>query len=467
MVPYTQRNQPQVKVDHVPNAVYENTNYLRLLYRPFLYNPVTAKLTLIKQAQIYISFTSGPIVSAYGDPAGTTADYVIITTSDVVAHSSRLAYFVKVKEAIGHTVRVVNESEYDGLTGQYPNGRAERIRQWLRNNYVSLGIDYVLMVGDPDPDDPLDPSDPIGDVPMKMCWPRYFSWLYRESPTDLFYADLTGNWDVDGDGRYGEPHDPAWTLSPTAAIGPDTFSAQWTGWVNCDFAESYTFSTFSDEGVRLSIDGTLVIDNWVDHLPAANAWTNNMTAGKNSVTLEFKEVTGDAELQLWWRTNVPKTNAHYVWEDIIPANHLYDGWNAVGGLSATYWDNQDFTGASVSRKDAVVNFIWGTGDLGRTGDPDQGAEVFVGRIPVYNHNYADLDSILEKIVRYETDPANIGWRRTALLPMKPLWDNTPSWHLGELVRNDLATPAGFTSSRIFDADKARAAGRHPNSRRRT
>lgn len=461
MIPYTQRKEPEVQVDHVGNEVYGNVNYLRLLYRPFLYNPVTGKLTLIGEAQISISFAVGPTVRDYGDSGSDTADYVIITTSEIVAHSSQLAYFVQVKEAMGHTVRVVTESDYDGLVGQAPNGRAERIRQWLVNNYDSLGIDYVLLIGDPDPDDPLDPADTTGDVPMKMCWPRYFSWKHRESPTDLFFADLTGNWDVDGDGRYGEAHDPAWSLSPDPAIGPDTFSARWTGWVNCDFDESYTFSTFSDEGVRLYVDGNLVIDNWVDHMPATDAWTNTMTAGKHPVTLEFREMTGDAELQLWWRTNVPETDAHYVRENIVPADHLYDGSDAVGGLSATYYDNADFTGATVSRKDAVVNFVWGSGDLGRAGGPDNGAEVFVGRIPVYGQNYANLDSILEKIVRYETDPGDIGWRRTALLPMKPLWDDTPSWHLGELVKNDLATPAGFTSYRIYDADYSASGGPTP------
>jgi hypothetical protein len=39
---------------------------------------------------------------------------------------------------------------------------------------------------------------------MKMCWPRRDQSTYKESPTDYFYADLTGNWDLDGDTYYGE-----------------------------------------------------------------------------------------------------------------------------------------------------------------------------------------------------------------------------------------------------------------------
>lgn len=44
---------------------------------------------------------------------------------------------------------------------------------------------------------------------MLMCWPRYPESEYRNSPTDYFYADLTGNWDSDGDGYYGEHADDA------------------------------------------------------------------------------------------------------------------------------------------------------------------------------------------------------------------------------------------------------------------
>jgi hypothetical protein len=35
------------------------------------------------------------------------------------------------------------------------------------------------------------------------------------------------------------------------------------------------------------------------------------------------------------------------------------------------------------------------------------AEVYVGRIPVYGTNYATLDSILQKIINYETASGDI------------------------------------------------------------
>ncbi len=94
---------------------------------------------------------------------------------------------------------MVTETDFGGLTGQIPNHRAEKIRQWLKNNYAAMGIKYVLLIGDPHPYEMGE-----GDIPMKMCWPRYSEKIDREAPTDYFYADLTGNWDINNDTIYGQ-----------------------------------------------------------------------------------------------------------------------------------------------------------------------------------------------------------------------------------------------------------------------
>ena len=140
----------------------------------------------------YVSDEVGEIRSA-------THDYVIITTNAIETNSSKLSSFVTHKEGQGRSVLVVTEDDFGGLTGQTPNHRSEKIRQWLINNYGSHGIEYVLLIGDPHPYESGE-----GDIPMKMCWPRYGSASDQESPTDYFYADLTGNWDYDGDEYYCE-----------------------------------------------------------------------------------------------------------------------------------------------------------------------------------------------------------------------------------------------------------------------
>ena len=60
----------------------------------------------------------------------------------------------------------------------------------------------------------FEPDDRTGSVPSKMCWPMgtyngVYGALLRDSclsqcPTDAFYADLSGDWDANGNGFFGE-----------------------------------------------------------------------------------------------------------------------------------------------------------------------------------------------------------------------------------------------------------------------
>ena len=151
-------------------------------------------------AQAWYQVTSGQ------DEPGDVYDYVIITTNAIETGSSKLADFIAHKQSLGYSVLTITEDEYGGLVGQSPNGTAEKIRKWLQDNYVIYSIEYVLLIGDPDPDDPSSGSDSVGDVPMKMCWPIRNDPTHgtRPSPTDYFFADLTGNWNLDGDLYFGE-----------------------------------------------------------------------------------------------------------------------------------------------------------------------------------------------------------------------------------------------------------------------
>lgn len=133
-----------------------------------------------------------PMTAATGAPpsAPAIADYVIITTQSIQSGSTQMSNFVAHKQARGHTVQVVTENIWGGGTG---NAAANAIRQWLQMNYSSLGIQHVLLIGNPNPS--------TGNVPMKSTLPLASD---PAVPTDYFYADLTSNWDTDGDGTFGE-----------------------------------------------------------------------------------------------------------------------------------------------------------------------------------------------------------------------------------------------------------------------
>ncbi len=147
-----------------------------------------------QQSAAYRSFAAGE------EEGGSDADgnengpvYLIIVSSTIASTSSALVDFVAHKRLYGFNVQVITENDFGGGTG---DTAAENIRAWLQAHYVSDGIEHVLLIGSPHPG--------TGDVPMKMFWPRYDSSDDRQAPSDFYYADLTGNWDRDGDGYYGE-----------------------------------------------------------------------------------------------------------------------------------------------------------------------------------------------------------------------------------------------------------------------
>ena len=129
---------------------------------------------------------------------------------------------------------------------------------------------------------------------------------------------------------YGETLDYNRPKTPDPSMGEDTFSVEWTGKVKTDFNEKYVFHTFSDDGVKVLLDGTTIIDNWADHTPANDESTPLlMTIGKHDIVVKFRENTGDAIIRLCWYTK----NSGNVSDQIIPAANLYDASNVVGGLS--------------------------------------------------------------------------------------------------------------------------------------
>ncbi|MBV7331558.1 VWA domain-containing protein [Chloroflexi bacterium TSY] len=472
---------PEQQVRIVAQSQWRKWRFVQLEFTPVQYNPVQKTVRVTQAVQARLTFArederihNDPLLADtlfdreaslrfenYAEavnwyryisaprpaPAVEDPDFVIITTNDIETNSTQLANFVTHKTGLGHSVLVVTEDDYGGLTGQAPDGTAEKIRQWLIDNYVPLGIHYVLLIGDPDPDDPVAPVDSVGDVPMKMGWPHINSYRYLESPSDYFYADLTGNWDLDGDGLFGEGVNSTSPISPDPAIDPDTFSVRWTGKISTTVAGNHRFVVASDDGVRVTIDGTTIVDNWTSHFVTANYSSISLTPGQYDIEIEFHETTGEASVEFRWRLPgadsfaiVPSTN------QMVQVGASY----VAGGLDGEYFDNEDFTAPVLTRVDPIIDFYWGTGDKG-LGGVDFAHEVYVGRIPVYNDDYATLDDILQKLIDYETGVPS-AWRESFLMAAVELWEDQSDYHLGEALKTDFADPMGFTTYRVYEDD---------------
>lgn len=468
LLPYTEKKllEPDAEFNVygiLPKGSFSQSKCIRLSYRPFLYNPVSKQLQVLKEAKVLITYQ----LDAGGTTVGEIADYVIITSNQIVENSTELGNFIRHKELYGHDVQVVTEDDFGCLQGQAPNGTADRIRKWLMDNYIPLGIEYVLLIGDPDPDNPDDSSDHVGDIPMKWCMPFSYSWDRRDCPTDYYYADLTGNWDIDGDGYYSELFELWHNRSPDPLIDEDCFTARWNGTIDLTCSsceEALHIMTIGD--VRLQIDDTVLLDTWDDY---GDDVTTPRKLTHHTVVFEPRDVTSSGGATGEFTLDFRKTQGDGMIRVYIE-KYFEEGWdllnkwhfgylsesNPYQGLTVKYYNHQDPFDLSIpptvtKEKEETINHFWGSGDLALFG-PDVGAEVFVGRIPVYDSNYTQLDKILRKIIVYETDPGDVSWRKSILLPMKPLDEWTTCSGLGEGIMNDFAAAAGFDCFRIYEED---------------
>ena len=116
-------------------------------------------------------------------------DLLIITTNSLKDGFEPLKK-IHDTEGISTVIKTLSEIECDN---------PEDIRDYIRDAYINLGIEYVLIGGDVDV------------VPVKMLWvygldeetTPYTTYM----PSDLYYACLDGTYNYDDDEEWGEPTD--------------------------------------------------------------------------------------------------------------------------------------------------------------------------------------------------------------------------------------------------------------------
>ena len=107
------------------------------------------------------------------------------------------------------------------------------------------------------------------------------------------------------------------TGNPMAGIGNDNFTARWRGRVKPQFSETYTFKTQSDDGVRLYVNGQLLIDQFVYGGGLEFTGTITLQAGQfYELELHYLEGGYDANVRLLWSSASRP-------EQVIPGGRLY------------------------------------------------------------------------------------------------------------------------------------------------
>jgi hypothetical protein len=173
----------------------------------------------------------------------------------------------------------------------------------------------------------------------------------------LDYAYYHGTWDL-------LPNFAALTPVKTGTVSDfnlgsrtqnDNFGFRFTGFVDVPYDGNYTFYTNSDDGSRLYIGNTLVVDNDGLHALQERAGMIGLKAGKHALTVLFFERAGSESLSVGW-------TGPGIGKQLVPVGRLYRVLPANGdGLLATYFDNENLSGAQVTRVDKTIDFDWGTG----------------------------------------------------------------------------------------------------------
>ena len=198
---------PNNIVNSMKTSRLRDANLLEFSYYPLQFNPVQNAVYEHENVKISINWEKtekkdlDPLTYDFLTKLGSNIDnleellplyrpkfseipdntYVIITTNDIQSNSFKLDDFVRYKQALGFNVCIITEDDFGIAEGKQ---RALNIRTWLQNHYVTDSIEYVLLVGNPNPDDETIADDPFGDIPMLKCWPRYPAAYYRNSATD-------------------------------------------------------------------------------------------------------------------------------------------------------------------------------------------------------------------------------------------------------------------------------------------
>lgn len=155
--------------------------------------------------------------------------------------------------------------------------------------------------------------------------------------------------------------------SPGYPITEDNFTALWTGFIQPDFSEEYTFSSDADDGMRLFINDVLILDNWnksesgseseAMREKASQGVTGKITLQKNKkyqVKIEFYETVLSASIALYWESKSQE-------KEIVPQKNLFTEQDKLkgNGLNATYKSLRQYLAYTQNNDNLyIISFEW-------------------------------------------------------------------------------------------------------------
>ncbi len=155
--------------------------------------------------------------------------------------------------------------------------------------------------------------------------------------------------------------------APIPQFSSDRFSVRWTGMIRASESGPHVFRARSDDGMRVFLNGELIIDDWADHAPRTVAATRRLEAGKTyALRVDYHNSSGAAVAQLAWASlAVPEAVSSY--DAAIVGVGFDDGTEGEGADRTFALPNlQDVLIRNVAGKNprtAVVLFSGGNVDM--------------------------------------------------------------------------------------------------------
>ena len=232
---------PEIRAEILNSGYWGNIHIADLAVYPIAYKPVTRELILYREITIHVNLepstsNNGLIASSdrnayqalgqlvankidlpvFASPAGgrgnegvlgtiPSPEYLIITSAEIAPGFFR---FLEWKNQKGIPTDMALIEDILGTTSGVDH--AEQLRNYLIGAYND-GVRYVLLGGNEDvlPIRYLYPNNINGSIPE----------LRNQQISDLYFADLTGNWDVDADGVWGESYNDEPDYYPELYVG--------------------------------------------------------------------------------------------------------------------------------------------------------------------------------------------------------------------------------------------------------
>jgi autotransporter-associated beta strand protein len=245
----------------------------------------------------------------------------------------------------------------------------------------------------------LDPT--IKSLTFTTAYTGKFEWGYAQFGKGIrgqYFSDdaYTGNTFSRVDANVNYPSD--WSGSMPTGIGNGTTRTIWHGWVLPQHTGTYTFYETSDDGGRLWVNGTQVINQWGDGGMVEYASTGiPLVAGQLvEIKYEMYQGAGASGAELRWSCASPALA-----KELIPQSRMFPDHN---GLWVQWWQGTDMTGTSGVNATPFVNYNWGTGgpnDFFTGGDFSGAFQGFI--IPEYSATYTFYSSKDDGVRLYVND----------------------------------------------------------------